>query len=208
MATRAISTVVSPTQGRVLTGSKFYDPHKKFSLVYLITLDVDRKSRVLDHGMHLSNGPSISPGCRIFHFTDSVARTTYAYDYDVASGDAKHCWMLVKGPVTSGLPDALKVGTQGFIWSAELYGSCIARYDPDGNIECRIATPAKQTSGLTFGGPDLTNIVITSAGKSEPMPIMPTGYDPSSGCLGGALYHLNLGIVGKKEFFSEIRLDS
>jgi hypothetical protein len=37
---------------------------------------------------------------------------------------------------------------------------------------------------------------------------MPPGYDPHSGYFGGALYHLNLGIAGKKEFLSEIRLDT
>ncbi len=36
-----------------------------------------------------------------------------------------------------------------------------------------IRTPAKQTSSLAFGGPELTDIFITSAAKSEPMPIMP-----------------------------------
>jgi len=38
--------------------------------------------------------------------------------------------------------------------------------------------------------------LVTSASQSEPMPIMPPGYDPASGTFGGALYHLNLGITG------------
>jgi D-xylonolactonase len=80
------------------------------------------------------------------------------------------------------------------------------RYDPDGKAERRISTPAKQTSCLAFGGPDLTDIFVTSAGKSEPMPVMPPGYDPNTGYFGGALYHLNLGIEGKPEFRAQICL--
>ena len=52
---------------------------------------------------------------------------------------------------------------EGFIWSAEWYGGCVCRYDPDGTLERRIAVPAKQTSSLAFGGPDLRDIFITSA---------------------------------------------
>lgn len=199
--------IADPT-GRVLAGSKFYDPHKEYPLASLITLDKNRKARVLDAGFHLSNGLGFSPDCKTLYFTDSVARTIYAYNYDVASGEAKDRREFVKVPTTSGLPDGLTVDAQGFVWSAEWYGSCIVRYDPDGHVERRIETPAKQTSALAFGGPDLTDIFITSAGKSEPMPIMPPGYDPHSGCLGGALYHFNLGIRGKNEFLSEIRIDS
>jgi sugar lactone lactonase YvrE len=55
------------------------------------------------------------------------------------------------------------------------------------------------------GGPDLTDVFITSAGKSEPMPVMPPNYDPIGGVFGGALYHLNLGIAGRPEYQASIR---
>jgi len=38
------------------------------------------------------------------------------------------------------------------------------------------------------------------------MPIMPSGYDPTSGIFGGALYHLNLGIVGQQQCPANITL--
>jgi D-xylonolactonase len=203
-----LNDCIADPAGRVLAGSKFYDPHTEYPLAALIALDKNRKARVLDEGFHLSNGLGFSPDCKTLYFTDSVARTIYAYDYDAARGAAKHRRVFVKVPVTSGLPDGLTVDAQGFVWSAEWYGSCIVRYDPDGHVERRIETPAKQTSALAFGGPDLADIFVTSAGKSEPMPIMPPGYDPHSGCIGGALYHINLGIPGKNEFLSEINLNS
>ncbi len=164
------------------------------------------KATIVDDGIHLPNGLGFSPDCRTLYFTDSVARLIYAYDYDQASGKVRNRRVFVKVPDDEGLPDGLTVDADGFVWSAQWYGSCIVRYDPDGKIERRIMTPAKQTSSLAFGGKDLTDIFITSAGKSEPMPAMPPGYDPDSGCIGGALYHTNLGIKGKLEFRTNISL--
>jgi len=141
---------------------------------------------------------------KTLYFTDSAARIIYSYDYYEKSGSARIRLVFVKVPATSGLPDGLTVDAEDFVWSAEWYGSRVVRYDPDGKVERSIETPAKQTSSLAFGGPDLTDIFITSAAKSEPMPIMPPGYDPNTGNFGGALYHVNLGIRGKAEFVADI----
>ena len=76
---------------------------------------------------------------------------------------------------------------------------CVTRYVPYGKVERRVPHPAKQISSLAFSGPDLTDIFITSGGKSEPMPVMPPKYDPATGHFGGALYRLDLCIAGKPE---------
>ena len=105
----------------------------------------------------------------------------------------------------SGLPDGLTVDAEDFVWSAEWYGSCITRYDPEGKLERRIPIPAQQSSSLTFGGPDLRDIFVTSAAKSEPTPVMPPGYDPENGYFGGALFHLNAGIQGRLEYRTKLK---
>jgi sugar lactone lactonase YvrE len=201
-----LNDCIADPAGRLLAGSYFYNPHESYPLGHLISVDTSGKARIVDEGMHLANGLGFSPDCRALYFTDSIARTIYAYDYDAASGTARHRRVFVKVPSTSGIPDGLTVDAEGFVWSAEWYGSCVVRYDPDGKIERKIETPAKQTSSLAFGGPELTDIFITSAGKSEPMPVMPPGYNPNTGNFGGPLYHINLGIRGKREFIANIRV--
>jgi D-xylonolactonase len=196
-------SIADPT-GRLLAGSTFYDPQGNYSLGKLFVVETNGNARVLDEGIHMSNGLGFSPDCRTLYFTDSAARCIFAYDYDVAAGNAKNRRVFVRVPSTSGLPDGLTVDADGFIWSAEWYGSCIVRYDPSGKIERRIDTIAKQTSALAFGGPELTDIFITSAGRSEALPIMPPNYDPHSGYLGGQLFKINLGIQGKAEFRTNI----
>ena len=122
---------------------------------------------------------------RRLYFADSVARTIYAYGYDAATGSVRDRRVLAQLDGSSGLPDGLTVDAEGFIWFAEWYGGCVCRYDPDGTLERRIAVPAKQTSSLAFGGPDLRDIFITSAATSEPTPVMPPGYDRDQWLLRG-----------------------
>ena len=199
---------IADPAGRLLAGSNFYDPGKEYPLGKLIRVDTDGTAHIIDEGLHLANGLGFSVDARTLYFADSAARIIYAYDYDPANGTARNRRVFVKVPATSGLPDGLTVDAENFVWSAEWYGSRVVRYDRDGKVEREIRTPAKQTSSLAFGGPELTDIFITSAAKSEPMPIMPPSYDPNSGYFGGSLYYINVGIRGKPEFVADINLKS
>jgi D-xylonolactonase len=200
-----VNDSIADPAGRLFTGSWFYDPQNEYPLGKLIRVDTDGTARVVDEGIHLANGLAFSPDERTLYFADSVGRIIYAYDYDKASGDVCNRRVLVKVPEEEGLPDGLTVDASGFLWSAQWYGSCVVRYDPDGKVERRIAVPAKQVSSVAFGGPDLTDLFITSAARSEPMPVMPPGYDPASGNFGGQLYRIHLEIQGKPEYRTAIR---
>jgi D-xylonolactonase len=161
---------------------------------------------VADEGFQLSNGLAFSPDETIMYFADSVARRIYAYDYDRRTGELGNRRVLVRVPDNEELPDGLTVDAEGFLWSAQWYGGCVVRYDPDGKEERRIRFPAKQVSSVAFGGKDLSDIFVTSAGKSWPSPVMPKSYDPVSGNFGGQLYCVNLGIQGQPDYRADIRL--
>jgi len=191
-------------EGRLLTTSFFYDPAGGYKLGRLIRIDNSGAAVVLDEGFHLGNGIGFSPDQTVLYVTDTVARKIYAYDYEAASGSVSHRRLFVEVPSDEGIPDGLAVDAEGFVWSAQWYGACVVRYDPDGCPERRIAVPAKQTSSVSFGGPDLTDIFITSAAQSEKLPVMPAGYDPDSGVIGGAMYHINLGIEGQPQRVASI----
>ena len=191
-----VNDCVADSSGRLITATYYYDPANKYELGKLISVSTDGKASVLDEGFHLSNGLAFSPDQRTLYFADSAARRIYRYAYDPASGSVSGRRVFVEVPGEEGIPDGLSVDAEGYLWSAQWYGSCIVRYDPEGKLERRVQVPAKQTSSLTFGGPELTDMFITSAAQSEPMPLMPPGYDPKSGNFGGALYHLNIGIPG------------
>ncbi|MBS1850311.1 MAG: SMP-30/gluconolactonase/LRE family protein [Acidobacteria bacterium] len=195
-----LNDCIADPAGRLLAGSCFYDASPDYPLGKLFSVPPNGTIQILDEGFHLANGLGFSPDGTTLYFTDSVTRTIYAYSYDPATGQARDRRIFVKVDGNAGLPDGLTVDAEGFVWSAEWYGGCVARYDPDGKLERRIPVPAKQTSSLTFGGPQLQDIFITSAAKSEPTPVMPPGYDPNSGHFGGGLYLLGSDIPGKLEY--------
>ena len=191
-------------EGRFFAGSCFYDATEKYELGKLIRVDPDGKACVVDDGIHLANGLGFSPDEKTLYFSDSAARRIYAYDYDRASGNVRNRRVFVQVPANEGIPDGLTVDAAGFVWSAQWYGSCIVRYDPDGRMERRIHVPATQTSSVAFGSKGLVGIFVTSAAKSWASPLMPD--DAQSGCFGGALYRINLDVVGKLDYKANIKL--
>jgi len=197
---------ISDPAGRLYSASCFYDPQRDYLRGKLMRVDINGKVTILDDGFDLPNGFAFSLDYKTLYFTDSVARRIYAYDYHQASGDLRRRRVLVQVPLTEGLPDGLITDSEGFLWSAQWYGSCVVRYDPDGKIERRITTPAKQTSCMGFGGPDMNELFITTAARPEPMPVMPPGYDPHSGFTGGPLYRIRVEVPGRWEHETKIRL--
>lgn len=203
-----LNDCIADPQGRLLTGSTFYSPASEYPLGKLYSVETGGTVRILDDGFQLANGLAFSgDGCTLY-VTDSIARIIYAYDYDAKTGQAQNRRVFVNIDRSSGLPDGLTVDVDDFVWSAEWYGSCIKRYDPDGTLERRIDIPAKQCSSLTFGGPTLKDIFVTSAAKSEPMPEMPPGYDSETGYFGGALFCVEGDIQGCVEHRTKLNTNS
>lgn len=194
-----LNDCAADTAGRLVTASCFYDPLGEYKAGMLFSVNCDLSIHVLDSGFHLANGIGFSADGRSMYVADSVAKTIYHYDYYPETGKAQNRRDFVVFDATSGVPDGLRVDAEGFIWSAEWYGSCIRRYDPDGTLERKVPVPAKQCSSLAFGGPNLDDIFVTTAATPEPMPVMPLAYDPTNGYFGGALFHINLGIQGRVE---------
>ena len=201
-----LNDCTADSAGRLFTGSFFYDPNTTYEPGRLIRIDPDGTASVLDEGFDLANGLGFSLDERTLYFTDSVARRIYAYDYDAAGGCVRNRRVFVEVPREEGIPDGLVIDAEGFVWSAQWYGGCVVRYDPDGKAERRISVPAKQTSSLAFGGRDMDELFITSAAKSEPMPVMPPGYDPDSGMIGGPLYRIRPGVRGRPPAEANIRV--
>ena len=85
---------------------------------------------------------------------------------------------------------------EGCIGSASWDGGELLRYAVQGVNERRIRFPAKQVSTVTFGGEDLKNIYVTTAG----------GYNPENGPGAGTLFQLRLGSKGMPEFYSRVRV--
>ncbi|MGB8479566.1 MAG: SMP-30/gluconolactonase/LRE family protein [Acidobacteriaceae bacterium] len=201
-----LNDCIADPEGRLFTGSCFFDSHNDddYQHGYLFRIDNDGTGHVVDEGIRLANGLGFSPDCSTLYFADSAERVIYAYDYRRADGSIRNRRTFVKVPSTEGLPDGLTVDAEGFVWSAQWFGGCIVRYDPDGKEQQRIRIPASQTSSLAFGGPDLTDIFITSARMGDALSLAPINYLPENGNTGGQIYHVDLGICGREEYEAKI----
>jgi D-xylonolactonase len=153
-------------------------------------------TKLLD-GIGCSNGMGLTPDHRQLYYTDSDAREIYLFDYDVASGAISNQRLFANNPPEEGLPDGMTVDAQGYVWSARWDGGCLVRYTPDGMLERRVSFPAKKVSSVIFGGPDYTDMYITTAGGD---------HKAEEGVDAGALFRLNLGIKGVPEFQSRVGL--
>jgi len=52
-------------------------------------------------------------------------------------------------------------------------------------------------SSLIFGGPDLTDLYVTTAADPWPSSLAPPSYDPKAPNQGGSLYRIRLDVQGR-----------
>ena len=183
--------VIADPAGRVFCGTM--PTETKASTLYCV--DIDGSLKVVLEGIGLSNGMGFTPDLKQMYFTDSLARTIYIFDYDIDSGDLTNQRVFVETPDDGSMPDGMTVDAEGYVWSARWDGSSLYRYNPDGQQVNQIRFPAKKVSSVIFGGTDLTDIYVTTAGG---------GNKREEGPGAGGLFHMNMGVKGKPEFLSRV----
>ena len=197
--------ILAGPEGRVYAGTLYWGPDGMEKPGKLYCLQPEASAQMVDEGIELANGLGLSPDNRTLYFADSAARRIYAYDVDPATGGLANKRIFAQVPGDEGIPDGLTVDAAGFVWSAQWYGGQVVRYDPEGKVERRIPMPVKQVSSVAFGGPDLTELYITTAGAPWPSPLTPAGYTVGETDIGGSFYRLRLDIQGKAEHLADLR---
>jgi D-xylonolactonase len=186
--------VIADPAGGVFCGTMSTDNHSG----RLYQLHTDGTYKKLLDGIGCSNGLGFSPDLKYLYYTDSVAGTIYLFNYDLSTGSISDKQTFIHNPEEIGVPDGLTIDAKGNIWSARWDGGCLIRYTMGGIEDLRITLPARKISSVTFGGPDYTDIYVTTAGGDN---------KDQEGKGAGALFHLNLGIRGKPDFFSRVGLN-
>ncbi len=190
---RQFNDVIADPMGRVFCGTVLGDDDDG----RLYRLDTDGSVHKLLEGIVVSNGLGFTPDRKGMYYTESTPRNIYLFEYDVETGAISNQRVFVHVPEGEGKPDGMTVDAEGYVWSARWNGWSLVRHTPEGVEERRIRFPARQVSSMTFGGDDLTDIYVTTAG----------GHDKGqNGAGAGALFRLNLGIKGVPEFFSRVGL--
>ena len=175
-------------RGRLLAGTM--DNAEVECTGTLYRLDPDLSVHVMCTEVHLSNGLGWSPDDRLLYYTNSLRRTIWVYDYELATGEVDNRRVFAQVPEDAGVPDGLCVDAEGFVWSAHWGGWRLTRYAPDGGVERVVAMPVPQPSCAAFGGPELNQLYVSSAA------IGMTPADFARAPHGGGLFMLEPGARG------------
>lgn len=189
--------VIADPEGRVFAGTLGGNGK-------LLRFDTDGTVTEILDGLGIPNGMGFTPDLRGMYFTDSTPRRLYYFDYDRKTGELSNQRVFAQVQGTEGLPDGMTIDAEGYVWTAIWFGGRLKRYAPDGRLDREVLLPVSQTSAVTFGGEDLGDIFVTSAGTNIADALRPEGYD-SAAARGGGLYQLRVdGIRGRMPFRSRL----
>jgi len=136
----------------------------------LYMLDGNFRVMELLRGVGCSNGMAWSPDHATFYYIDSLSYQLVTYDFDMFLGAISNQKILIQFAPDEGIPDGMTTDSQGALWIAMWDGGNVSRYDPvSGKLLLRIKFPVARISSCTFGGPELSDLFITTArvGLSE-----------------------------------------
>jgi len=158
----------------------------------LYRLDTDGSVRRVLTRVSISNGLDWSLDGHTFYFTDLAQSRIDQFEFEPNTGTLKNRRPFVEFPVDFGYPDGLIVDAEGFIWVGMWEGGSLHRYAPDGRLDLILPVPASQTTKCAFGGPDLSDLYITTAW---------VGLDPAARAaqpLAGGLFRVRPGVRGRR----------
>ncbi|XP_014356902.2 regucalcin-like [Papilio machaon] len=116
--------------------------------------------------VNVSNGLAWDLKEKAFYYIDSMDYKISRYDYDVESGNISnksYIFDFKKNEVNGG-PDGMTIDTDGNLWIAIFYESCVLKVDPrSGNILDKVVIPANQITSVTFGGRNMDTLFVTTA---------------------------------------------
>lgn len=191
---------IADPEGRIFTGEIGGEGR-------VFRIDPDGSVHHLGKGIQIPNGWGFTPDLKRAYFTDSQPRHLYLFDYDRRTGALSNRRLFAEIPLSEGVPDGMCVDSEGFVWTAIWFGARLKRYAPDGRLDREIHFPIRQTSAVCFGGPDLGELFVTTAGTSLADSLKPPGYDVAAAPRGGGLYRLRVpGLRGGPVFRARLRL--
>jgi L-arabinonolactonase len=105
--------------------------------------------------------PCWSPDDKIFYAAETW-EDVFAYDYDIETGSISNKRAIVDMRNNPGGSDGSTVDEEGFIWNAQVITGKLIRYAPDGSVDRSIDFPVKNLTSVSFGGPNLDALYVTS----------------------------------------------
>jgi len=168
--------------GRFWMGSMAYDETPGAGTVH--RLDPDGSVTTVLTDVTISNGLSFRRDGRSALYVDTPTGRVDVLEVDPDAGTVTGRRPFAK--VADGHPDGIAADAEGGVWVALWQGSAVHRYDSGGRLTHVVPLPCSQVTCPAFGGPDLTDLYVTTSrkglGDTEPA--------------GGAVFRVRTGLTG------------
>jgi len=176
--------------GRFWAGTlQLVEKDMKAGALYCLFPDGRVTRRVSEVG--ISNGIVWTSDKKTMYFIDSPTRRVDAFDYDDGTGEISNRRPAVELPEGIGYPDGMSIDAEDKLWVALWDGWGVARFDPlTGQLLEKIDVPASQVTACALGGPDLTDLYITTARRDL------TGDQLADQPHAGGLFHAKVNVPG------------
>lgn len=131
----------------------------------LYRIDAADAIEQLESDLVVTNGPCFSPDGRTFYLADTARRVIWAYDYH-REGPLTNKRVFAEMDAHGSGGDGATIDAEGYLWTVLVRIGAIARLAPDGTKVRTIELPVRHPTSVTFGGPDLDVLYVTSISRS------------------------------------------
>lgn len=153
------------SKGRLWIGTMDMNEKREYGSLYCVSAGkpdpvVQRK---LDNVL-ISNGIAWSADNKRMFFIDTEKSSVEAFLFDEETGDIHFEKEAIRVLPEFGRPDGMAMDAEGMIWTGNSMGSGVYRWNPlTGELLDTIKLPVPNITSCAFAGPDLDQLVITTA---------------------------------------------
>ena len=144
-------------------------------------------------GIRTSNGTAFSADGSILYFADTADGTIRRFQIGKDFSTITELTPLADTDVAPGLPDGSTVDCEENYWNARVWGSCVARLSPQGELNAKIDLPVAGPTCVAIGGKNLNCLYITS------LSIKRSENDPLVSPFAGGLFMSEIDIAGSPQ---------
>lgn len=172
-------------------------------VLYLISRENMNDPSPMLRPVNISNGLAWNKANDKFYHIDTPTFTVKEYDYDNDSGNISNprvAFNLTKFGNIGGFPDGMTIDKDDNLWIALYYGGAVIKVNPKtGCLLEVIAIPAQCVSSVSWGGPKLDILFVTTSRHAlSPLERI---RQPAAGSLFGIT---NLGTNGLPAFNADV----
>ena len=181
------------SSGRFWAGTMSLDGSLNKGALYYLDKDLLVK-KVLEN-ISTSNGLAWDLESRTMYYIDTPTKKVKAFDFNSTSGDISNQRVVIDFPENEGFPDGMNIDSEGMLWIAHWGGGQVSRWNPNtGEKIDSVIVPAPLVTSCEFGGKNLDELYITTAGiglSEEEIQKYPHA---------GSLFKIKPGVKGTKTF--------